>query len=278
MEKDWLSVASNVLFFIIFYMLFSGGLQAIGLAFTGEKFLKSDYEFTTFQHLFTSLLDLVASTLLTWYFLKGAGISFKELGFKVNFNQFLQAFILGGIFIALAFVTFGILGLIETKPLPFNGSEFIMLTLFLFVSALCEEIIFRGFFMTMMQKYVGVFWAVIFSSLIFSLFHVFNPNVTFVGLLQLFLAGIAIAYAYFKTGNIWFVTVMHFAWNYVQTLLGFNVSGQDFYSFLEFSKTEESAVTGGKFGFEGSVFSSLAQVITIYILSFYNSKKLGAFL
>ena len=278
MEKDWLSVASNVLFFITFYILFSGGLQAIGLAFTGEKFLKSDYEFTTFQHLFTSLLDLVASTLLTWYFLKGAGISFKELGFKVNFNQFLQAFILGGIFIALAFVTFGILGLIETKPLPFNGSEFIMLTLFLFVSALCEEIIFRGFFMTMMQKYVGVFWAVIFSSLIFSLFHVFNPNVTFVGLLQLFLAGIAIAYAYFKTGNIWFVTVMHFAWNYVQTLLGFNVSGQDFYSFLEFSKTEESAVTGGKFGFEGSVFSSLAQVITIYILSFYNSKKLGAFL
>lgn len=89
MEKDWLSVASNVLFFIIFYMLFSGGLQALGLAFTGEKFLKSDYEFTTFQHLFTSLLDLVASTLLTWYFLKGAGISFKDLGFKVSFYRLL---------------------------------------------------------------------------------------------------------------------------------------------------------------------------------------------
>ena len=278
MEKDWLSVASNVLFFIIFYMLFSGGLQALGLAFTGEKFLKSDYEFTTFQHLFTSLLDLVASTLLTWYFLKGAGISFKDLGFKVSFNQFLQAFVLGGIFIALAFVTFGILDLIETRPLPFNGSEFLMVTLFLFVAALCEEIIFRGFFMKMMQKYVGVFWAVILSSLIFSLFHVFNPNVTIVGLLEIFLAGIAIAYAYFKTGNIWFVTVMHFAWNYVQTLLGFNVSGQDFYSFVEFSKIEESAVTGGKFGFEGSVFSSVAEVITIYILSFYNSKRLGIFL
>lgn len=153
-----------------------------------------------------------------------------------------------------------------------------MVTLFLFVAALCEEIIFRGFFMKMMQKYVGVFWAVILSSLIFSLFHVFNPNVTIVGLLEIFLAGIAIAYAYFKTGNIWFVTVMHFAWNYVQTLLGFNVSGQDFYSFVEFSKIEESAVTGGKFGFEGSVFSSVAEVITIYILSFYNSKRLGIFL
>lgn len=278
MEKDWLSVASNVLFFIIFYILFSGGLQAVGLAFTGEKFLESNYEFTTFQHLFTSLLDLVASTLLTWYFLKRAGISFKDLGFKVSFNQFLQAFVLGGIFIALAFVTFGILDLIETTPLPFNGSEFLMVTLFLLVAALCEEIIFRGFFMKMMQKYIGVFWAVILSSLIFSLFHVFNPNVTIVGLLEIFLAGIAMAYAYFKTGNIWFVTVMHFAWNYVQTLLGFNVSGQDFYSFLEFSKIEESAVTGGKFGFEGSVFSSVAEVITIYILSFYNSKKLGIFL
>lgn len=277
MEKDWLSVSTNVVFFIIFYVLISGGLQALGLAFTGEKFLKSDYKFTTFQHLVMSLLDLVAATGLTWYFLKRTGIPFRNLGFKVNFNQFLQAFILGGVFIALAFVAFGIFDLIETKPLAFNGSEFLTITLFLFVAALCEEIIFRGFFMKMMQKYVGDFWAVILSSLIFSLFHVFNPNVTFVGLLEIFLAGIAIAYAYFKTGNIWFVTVMHFAWNYIQTLLGFNVSGQDFYSFLEFSKIEESGITGGKFGFEGSVFSPIVEVITIYILSFYNRKKLGRF-
>lgn len=275
MKKDWLSVSTNIVFFIVFYVLISGGLQALGLAFTGEKFLKSDYEFTTFQHLIMSLLDLVAATGLTWYLLKRAGISFKNLGFKVNFNQLLQAFLLGGIFIALAFVTFSIFDLIETKPFAFNGSEFLTITLFLFVAALCEEIIFRGFFMKMMQKYVGDFWAVILSSLIFSLFHIFNPNVTFVGLLEIFLAGIAIAYAYFKTKNIWFVTVMHFAWNYVQTLLGFNVSGQDFYSFLEFSKIEESGITGGKFGFEGSVFSPIVEVITIYILSFYNRKKLG---
>lgn len=278
MKKDWLSVSTNIVFFIVFYVLISGGLQALGLAFTGEKFLKSDYEFTTFQHLIMSLLDLVAATGLAWYLLKRAGISFRNLGFKVNFNQLLQAFILGGIFIALAFFAFGIFDLIKTKPLDFNGSEFLTITLFLFVAALCEEIIFRGFFMKMMQKYVGDFWAVIVSSLIFSLFHGFNPNVTFVGLLEIFLAGIAIAYAYFKTGNIWFVTVMHFAWNYVQTLLGFNVSGQDFYSFLEFSKIEESGITGGKFGFEGSVFSPIVEVITIYILSFYNSKKLGRFL
>lgn len=274
MKKDWFSVLSNIVLFTVFYLIVSGGLQALGLALTGESFLNSDYEFSSFQYLIISGLDLVAATILTWYFLKSSGISFKNLGFIININQWLQAFILGGVFIALAFVAFNIFNLIEIKNLPFDSSEFLNITLFLFIAALCEEIIFRGFFMTMMQKYVGNLWAIILSSLIFSLFHIFNPNVSFIGLLEIFLAGIALAYAYFKTGNIWFVAVMHFAWNYVQTLLGFNVSGQDFYSFLEFSHIKEGLITGGKFGFEGSVFSPVVELITIYILSFYNNKKL----
>lgn len=274
MRRDWFSVSLHTVLFIVFYILLSGGLQAIGLAFTGESFNQSDYEFSTFQHLIMAILDLLVATILTWYFLKRCGISFRSLGFNININQLIQAFVLGGIFIALAFVAYNIIGLIEIKHLPFDTSEFLTITLFLFIAALCEEVIFRGFFMVMMQKYVGNFWAIILSSLIFSLFHIYNPHVTFIGLLEIFLAGIAIAYAYFKTGNIWFVAVMHFAWNYVQTLLGFNVSGQDFYSFLEFSKIEEGAITGGKFGFEGSVFSPMVEVLTIYILTFYNNKKL----
>lgn len=274
MIKDWFLVSSNVLMFVVAYLLFSGSMQALGLAFTGESFLDSDYNFSANQQLLMSFLDLVAASVLTWYFLKRSGISFKSLGLKFSANQFLQSFVLGGIFVALFFVAFNIFDLIDLKALPFNTSEFITVTAFLFIAALCEEVIFRGFFMTMMMKYVGNFWAIILSSLIFSLFHIFNPNVTLVGLLEIFLAGIAIAYAYFKTGNLWFVAVFHFAWNYVQTLLGFNVSGQDFYSFYEFSKIQEGLLTGGKFGFEGSVFSPIVELITIYILSFYNNKKL----
>jgi hypothetical protein len=68
---------------------------------------------------------------------------------------------------------------------------------------------------------------------------------------------------------------LHLSWNLFQTILGFNVSGQDSYSLIEFSISENTLLNGGAFGFEGSILSVIAMVISIGgIWLYYERKKL----
>ena len=71
--------------------------------------------------------------------------------------------------------------------------------------------------------------ALIISSILFSIMHGLNPNISLFSLFDLFLAGIVLDLSYINTKNLWFPIDMHLSWNLFQTLLGFNVSGQDTY-------------------------------------------------
>ncbi len=66
---------------------------------------------------------------------------------------------------------------------------------------------------------------------------------------------------------------MHFSWNLFQTLFGFNVSGQDFYSLIEFKITKKSVLNGGDFGFEGSILSIVAEVLLIIVIFYYYERS-----
>ena len=96
--------------------------------------------------------------------------------------------------------------------------------------------------------------------------HGANPNISLFSLLGLFLAGIALGSSYMYTKNLWYPIAFHFSWNLFQSLLGFNVSGQDIYSIIEFTVPENNKINGGQFGFEGSIFS----ILTEFILSAIN--------
>jgi len=120
------------------------------------------------------------------------------------------------------------------------------------------------------DKYV----ALIISSLLFSLMHWFNPNIDLFGFIDLFLAGILLGISYVYTKNLWFPIALHFSWNLTQSFLGFNVSGQDAYSIIEFTIPENNLLNGGDFGFEGSIFSIIAQIVFIIIIVNYFNKSL----
>jgi hypothetical protein len=55
-------------------------------------------------------------------------------------------------------------------------------------------------------------------------------------------------------------------------MFGFNVSGMDTYSLIEFEILENNNINGGDFGFEGSFLSILFSVIMIYYLNNYYKK------
>ena len=62
----------------------------------------------------------------------------------------------------------------------------------------------------------------------------------------LFLAGVLLGVSYVYTKNLWFPVALHFSWNFFEALFGFNVSGQDFYSLIDFNITEKNLLNGKK--------------------------------
>ena len=90
----------------------------------------------------------------------------------------------------------------------------------------------------------------------------------------MFLAGILLGLSYIYTKNLWFPIAFHFSWNLFQTIFGFNVSGQNTYSLIEFEITENTILNGGDFGFEGSIFATIFMILTSTgIWGYYKTKN-----
>ena len=163
----------------------------------------------------------------------------------------------------MAYVLFLILGQIYFINLNLDFNNIILSVVVFSLVAVTEEVLIRGYVLKNLMISFNKYVALIISSLLFSFMHGANPNVDWLSLVNLFLAGILLGLSYIHTRNLWFPIALHLSWNLFQTLFGFNVSGQDFYSMVNFKIVENSVLNGGDFGFEGSVFCVMAQLILI---------------
>lgn len=187
--------------------------------------------------------------------------SFVELGFS---KENILAGLGKGFLESALLITFGVIVLTLVQKLEFTGiqwdaSLFVgFLILFLFQS-LSEEILTRGFLLGVVAHRFGNYWALGVSSLLFSLLHFFNPDFNWLAGLNILLAGLALGLLYIKYQNIWVCTGFHWGWNFMQSAFyDFNVSGFDVASLITFSSFPPNWLTGGAFGFEGSILSVVA--------------------
>ena len=138
------------------------------------------------------------------------------------------------------------------------------LLLGLAVPAFFEELVCRGYLLRNMVEIGRPVAGVIVTSALFSLLHVLNPGYLDSPLvpLNLLLAGVFLALGYLLSGNLWFPTAMHFAWNAAQgPVLGVPVSGMPTPSLVRLAGLEgPDMLTGGAFGLEGSVLTTVALV------------------
>jgi membrane protease YdiL (CAAX protease family) len=155
----------------------------------------------------------------------------------------------------------------------FKLEELIKSILLFTIVAIVEETLFRGYILKNLMSSFNKYTALILSSILFSIMHGLNPNIDLFSLFDLFLAGIVLGLSYIYTKNLWFPIAMHLSWNLFQTLYGFNVSGQDTYSIIEFKTIESNLINGGAFGFEGSYLSIIAEIFTIIGIGIYYNRK-----
>lgn len=124
----------------------------------------------------------------------------------------------------------------------------------LLVAAFTEELLFRGYPFRVLHVRFGPVPAVVATSVAFGLMHGANPGVTPLALVNLTLAGVLLGVAYWRSGSLWFVTGLHFGWNWVMAASGLPVSGLDVsVSGLEAAVTGPVLWTGGAFGPEGAL-------------------------
>ncbi len=272
-----MNTIGRILLFIISYFIIVGIFQYVGSLIAGVDLANLEYEETSKQLLIIGFFDLFGTFLVIWLFMKFVEKKeFITLGFqtKNRFNEFIFGIILG-----LTIMLIGYLVLIYLKEIlflkvNFDFKELIMSIMLFTIVAIVEETLLRGYVLRNLMSSFNKYTALIASSILFSLMHSFNPNVDSFSLLNLFLAGIVLGLSYIHTKNLWFPIAMHLSWNLFQTLFGFNVSGKDTYSIIEFKIKEGNLINGGTFGFEGSYLSIIAEIITIIGIGIYYSKKI----
>ena len=284
-HKGWLTAILSIIPFFIFAILF----QVIGLGFTSAlgEYGIIEFDIDTYLEVEDVMRDyLAADTIIQYFDLIGIFVllwilmkfvdkePFINLGFNIKgkMNDIILGMALGLLLMAVGYSTLIFLG--EIKFVSFNYDlKSIMLLFLLFIGvSVVEETYVRGYVLKNLLKSFNPVVSLIISSAIFSLLHFFNPNVNYIALTELFIAGILLGISYVYTKNLWFPIALHLSWNFFQVMFGFNVSGMDTYSLIEFEILENNNINGGDFGFEGSYLSILFSLIMIYFLWRYYKK------
>lgn len=143
-----------------------------------------------------------------------------------------------------------------------------LLTSFLVFAAAAafEEALFRGYILqTFIRSDLTVF-AVVLTSLLFASVHNANPGATVISWVNTFIAGIWFAVAYLRTSDLWLPFGLHLAWNWTQgAVFGVEVSGLTNIvksPLLRESDFGPAWLTGGDYGIEGGVITTVALVLS----------------
>lgn len=176
-----------------------------------------------------------------------------------NFSkQLIWGLLLGLIFVGVVVSLQYFIG-VSFKIDFYHNYNLIDLTVWLVLLCLIafnEEVIFRY----LLYKLLGNGWkSMLISSFLFSIMHLGNPNITIIAVTNLFLFGITTWLIYNWYKNLLLLTFLHASWNYTcGFVIGTNISGiKAPTSILTTIIKGKEILTGGNFGIEGSVMTTI---------------------
>jgi membrane protease YdiL (CAAX protease family) len=150
------------------------------------------------------------------------------------------------------------------------------LLLILAVPAAAEEALFRGYPFLKLVEAIGPRLATVLASAGFAFAHRHNPGVEGFALINIFVAGMMLSFAFLKTRSLWFVTAIHLGWNWAMAgPLDLPVSGLELFDtpMYEVIALGNPGWTGGGFGPEGGVSGLLALLLVTVAVWFYTKQK-----
>ena len=177
---------------------------------------------------------------------------------------------------AVGFGTSLLMGTVEIASVQWIPRDLLGTLLFFLLVAVTEEVMLRGFVLgRMLSAGMNRFVALFLSSALFSAMHLFNPNFALLPFVNILLAGCLLGASFLYTRNLCFPVVLHWFWNWLQgPVLGYEVSGMDSgETLLTLRLTGSDLLTGGSFGFEGSLLCTVLLVVgTLAIVGYYERR------
>ena len=295
-NTSWPVLISTLFYVLLASLFIEGGLwigsELVGpfslvIGFLVEFFspgngVASIQEFFYHYILYYELFSFVSILILFIFWVKVIEKnSLSSLGFvKKNWLKYLGWGILLSLLqmgvIALVYQVSGI-GYFVLNELSIEPLLFILgLFPFWLLQGGTEEVATRGWLLTRIAARTNLPLAIVISSSLFGILHMGNAGVTFLSVLNNILDGVLAGLLFIYTDSIWLVVAQHGTWNYVQgNLLGFQVSGTGADASI-FSFTMGSGpdwLTGGAFGAEGSIITTLVLLLSIVIVYRLGERK-----
>ena len=295
-NTSWPVLVSTLFYVFLTFLFVEGGLW-FGSEFVGPFSLVIEFltelfspgnggasvqEFFYHYFLYYELFSFVFILLLFIFWVKFIEKNpLSTLGFvKKNWLKYLGWGILLSLLqmgvIALVYQVSGI-GTFELNELSLEPILFILgLFPFWLLQGGTEEVATRGWLLTRIAARANIPLAIAISSSLFGILHLGNSGVTFLSVLNIVLDGVLAGLLLIYTDSIWLVVAQHGTWNYVQgNLLGFQVSGTGADASI-FSFTMGSGpdwLTGGEFGAEGSIITTLVLLVSLVIVYHLGERK-----
>lgn len=199
---------------------------------------------------------------------------FSQLGFarEGGVRNFILGCLIGVVSISAVFLLFLVTGQISSKFIELNQEIVlgIIASLLLHLSVgFMEETLTRGYLMTALKTTRNIWVIVLVPAFLFGIMHAFNLGFNFLAFINIMLVGIVFALMFIRTGSLWMPIAFHFAWNFVQgSVFGFNVSGINAVSILQTNYLSVDWLTGGYFGPEASILTTLVLLVLLAAVYF----------
>ena len=265
----------RLLIFVVIFIIFAK-LANLGLKATGYKPPK-EFEFSpmfvTLGRIFTFLLVAVPTYIMSKIERKPMGV--YGLPARGPFGKnFWEGAVWGFVSLSVLLVLlrlsgafyFGSIALSAKDALYYAfawGVAFLMVGLF-------EEYLFRGYVQYTLADGIGFWPACIALSLLFAWAHKSNPGETWLGLVDVFLAGTVLGAMLLRTGNLWFPVGFHLTWDWAESYFyGVADSGMQAHGALLHPSIPTNRpwwLTGGTVGPEGSIFSCIVEISLIVLI------------
>jgi membrane protease YdiL (CAAX protease family) len=142
----------------------------------------------------------------------------------------------------------------------------------LLISALNEELVFRGFPLQLLIDGMGEWPAIIGMSTLFGAMHLSNPNASILGAVNTIIAGILLSLAYARTRSLWMPYGIHIGWNVgLGFVFGFQLSGIDLASLWTTGIAGSETILGGDYGPEGGLLATFVFATAALIVQRHGS-------
>lgn len=240
--------------------------------------LPYNYFFNSFIEKTLSVVMLIIAFSLVHLFEHRAPREFGIVLTKKTFKDFFLGLLLGALSIILIAC---ILFMTNNAKLNFSmdrpvfSFDILYIFLMFIMVGIDEELLVRGYFVHTLGRYNPIYIVYIAPAIIFSALHLLNPNVSIFGLINIILVGVLFTYMTLKTKNILMAVGFHITWNFFQGgFFGFNVSGNTVESLYPVTVINNNILTGGDFGLEGGILTTILIVIVTLIVYKLPQKEL----